>query len=94
MIGKLRNDFDSIIFCYFSINLILITFAVANNRNTSIKDRANFALTTVQHNNHAMNILRLRLSSGINFIISCKGKPTLPRVGVGTGVSESTFDDF
>jgi hypothetical protein len=75
MVGKLRNDFDSMIYCYFSKNLILMTFAVANNRNTSIKDRANSALTTVQHNNYAMNILRLRLSSGISFIISCKGKP-------------------
>jgi hypothetical protein len=45
-----------------------------NNRKTSIKDRANPPLATIQHNAYAMNILRLRLESRINFIISNKGK--------------------
>jgi hypothetical protein len=61
MVSKLRNDFDSIVFGYFSINLILMTFAIANNRNTLIKERVNSALTIVKHNDYAMNILRLSL---------------------------------
>lgn len=44
------------------------------NRNTSIKERENSSLATVQHNVCAMNILRSRLESRINFIISNKGK--------------------
>jgi hypothetical protein len=39
-----------------------------------IKYRANSALATLQHNSYALNILRSRLKSRINFIISSKGK--------------------
>jgi hypothetical protein len=80
MVIKLRNDFDSIVFRYFSINLILMTFAVANNRNTSIKDRANSALTIVQHNDYAMNILRLRLPSGTTLSLVVKESPNITKV--------------
>jgi hypothetical protein len=45
-----------------------------SNRNTSIKERENSSLATVQHNAFAMNILRSRLESRIKFIISNKGK--------------------
>lgn len=45
-----------------------------NNKNTLIKERANSALVTVKHNAYTMNILRSRVESRINFIISNKGK--------------------
>jgi hypothetical protein len=46
----------------------------ANNRNASIKERTNSPIVTVQYNVYAMNILRSRLESRINFIVSSKGK--------------------
>ncbi|MDQ3969416.1 MAG: hypothetical protein M3275_13615 [Thermoproteota archaeon] len=54
--------------------MVTIFAVFTNNRNTSIKERENSALATVQHNAYAMNILRSRLESRINFIISKKGK--------------------
>jgi hypothetical protein len=46
----------------------------ANNRNASIKERTNSPIVTVQYNVYAMNILRSRLESRINFIVSSRGK--------------------
>jgi hypothetical protein len=54
--------------------MVTIFAVFTNNRNASIKERENSALATVQHNTYAMNILRSRLESRINFIISNKGK--------------------
>lgn len=45
-----------------------------NNRNSSIKERTNSPPATFQQNAYAMNILRSRLESRINFIINSKGK--------------------
>jgi hypothetical protein len=44
-----------------------------NNKNASINERATSALSTLQQNDRAMNILRSSLESGKNFIISNKG---------------------
>lgn len=45
-----------------------------NYKNTLIKEGPNSALVTVKHNAYAMNILRSRVESRINFIIGNKGK--------------------
>ena len=44
-----------------------------NKKNTSVKERANAALATLQQNARAMNILRSSLESRMNLIISNRG---------------------
>jgi hypothetical protein len=43
------------------------------NDHTSIMERANAALASLQQNTYAMNVLRSRLESRINFILNYKG---------------------
>lgn len=54
--------------------MVTISLLFTNDKNTSIKERENSPLSTVQHNACAMNILRSRLESRINFIVTNKGK--------------------
>jgi hypothetical protein len=54
--------------------MVTISLLFTNDKNTSIKERENSTLSTVQHNACAMNILRSHLESRINFIVTNKGK--------------------
>jgi hypothetical protein len=54
--------------------MVTISLLFTNDRDTSIKERENSPLSTVKHNACALNILRSRLESRINFIVSNKGK--------------------
>jgi hypothetical protein len=53
--------------------MVTISLLFTNDRDTSTKERENSPLSTVQHNACAMNILRSRFGSRINFIVSNKG---------------------
>jgi hypothetical protein len=54
--------------------MVTISLLFTYDRDTSIKERENSPLSTVKYNACAMNILRSRLESRINFIVSNKGK--------------------
>lgn len=54
--------------------MVTISLLFTNDRDTSIKERENSPLSTVKHNACALNTLRSRLESRINFIVSNKGK--------------------
>jgi hypothetical protein len=53
-------------------------FTKKKNGHTSIKERANAALASLQQNTYAMNVLRSRLESRINSIFSIT--KVIPRV--------------
>jgi hypothetical protein len=54
--------------------VVTISLLFTYDRDTSIRERENSPLSTVKHNACALNILRSRLESRINFIVSNKGK--------------------
>lgn len=54
--------------------MVTISLLFTNDRDTSIRERENSPLSTVKHNACALNTLRSRLESRINFIVSNKGK--------------------
>ena len=54
--------------------MVTVSLLFTYDRDTSIKERENSPLSTVKHNACALNILRSRLESRINFIVSNKGK--------------------
>jgi hypothetical protein len=56
---------------HFCNNILLFT---KKNNHASIKERANAALASLQQNANAMNMLRSRLETRINFILNDKGK--------------------
>jgi hypothetical protein len=56
---------------HFGNNILLFT---KKNNHASIKERANAALASLQQNAYAMNMLRSRLETRINFILNDKGK--------------------
>jgi hypothetical protein len=53
-------------------------FTKKKNDHTSIKERANAALASLQQNTYAMNVLRSRLESRINSLFSIT--KVIPRV--------------